>query len=341
MSARAVRIGINGFGRIGRQVFRMAVEDEAVEVVHVNDIAHADMLAALLRFDTTHGPWSHRVRSDGRGLWVDDEPISISATEDPARLPWRERGVDVVLEATGVLRERDDAARHLRSGAPKVLVAGPGEDGLDGELVPGVNVERYDPRRHHVISTGGCVIHCLAPLAKVVHEALGIRHGLVTTVFAYTSAPELHEPATSAGPWRWRGRAAAEGLLPTRSTALATLGRIVPALEGRLRALSLQAPITSGSLMVLACTVQRSTRVTEVDQLLRAQAEGPLRGILAVEDAPVASCDVTGRAHSAIVSGPDLQVLGGHLLEILAWCDDEQSYARRCLDLMLRLAAQR
>lgn len=336
MGVRTTRIGINGLGRIGRQVLRMVFDDDGVEVVHVNDITHAEALASLLRFDTTYGPMAHRVRSDGDALWIDGRTISVSSVEDPCRIPWRERGVDVVLEATGVFRERCDAAQHLQAGARKVLVAVPGSALLDGEFVLGVNADDYDPRRHHVISIGRCTTHCLAPLARVLHEELGIAHGFATTVFAHTSAPELVD-AQHVLRDPWHGGFASDGLVPTTTTAAATIGRLLPALEGRLQSLAIQAPVQCGSMLDLTCRVRRSTRAARVNELLRTWAEGPLRGILAVEDASLVSSDVIGAEHSAIVSAPDTRVLGGHLLKVLAWFDDEWAFSRRCVDMMGRM----
>ncbi len=329
-----MKIGINGFGRIGRQVFRIAHEQEGVEIVHVNDVTEPSTLAYLLSRDSTYGRWKHHVKAEGRWLHVDGTSVSVSAERDPSKLRWRDEGVDVVLESTGVFRKRADAERHLAAGAKKVLVSAPGKDELDGDFIIGVNDDRYDRERHHVISIGSCTTNCLAPVAKVIHDELRIQHGLINTVHAYTSSQSLVD-----GPSKKvrRGRAAAENLVPTTTGAAAMIGKILPDLDGRLHGLAVRAPVKAGSLLDLTCTVERETTAEQVNDALRAQAEGPMKGILAVEDAPIVSSDVIGTAESAIVSSQDTQVLGGHLLKILAWYDNEWAFSRRCVDMMARM----
>lgn len=329
-----MRIGINGFGRIGRQVFRIAYEQEGIEVVHVNDLTEAAGLAPLLQFDTTHGRWGHRVRGDDHVLQVDEGSVSVSAEKDPVRLPWRDRGVDVVLESTGVFRKKEDAAKHLQAGAKKVLISAPGRSPLDGDFVLGVNDDRYDRDRHHIISIGSCTTNCLAPVAKVLHEEFNIRHGLINTVHAYTSSQRLLDgPSKEAR----RGRAAAENLVPTTTGAAAMIGRIIPELDGRLNGLAVRAPVKCGSLLDLTCTVEQETDAGRVNEAFRRRAEGPMKGILAVEDAPIVSSDVIGTEASAIVSAQDTQVIGGRLVKILAWYDNEWAFARRCVDMIARM----
>ena len=329
-----MRIGINGFGRIGRQVFRIAYEVPGVEIVHINDLTEASALAPLLQFDTTHGRFKPRVQGEGAVLHVDGTTISVGTERDPSRLPWREKRVDVVLEATGAFRRKADAAKHLAAGARKVLISAPGKDALDGDFVLGVNADAYDRARHHIISIGSCTTNCLAPIAKALHEELRIQYGLINTVHAYTSSQSLLDgPNTHPR----RGRAAAENLVPTTTGAAAMIGKIIPELEGKLHGLAVRVPVKCGSLLDLTCTVERDTSAERVNDLLRKWARGPMKGILAVEDRPIVSSDVIDTMESAIVSTEDTQVIGGRLIKVLAWYDNEAAFARRCVDMMARM----
>jgi glyceraldehyde 3-phosphate dehydrogenase len=328
-----MKIGINGFGRIGRQVFRMAHESKDVEVAHVNDLSDAETLAYLLRFDTTHGRWDHDVRAEGGALRVDGAEVSVSAQRDPAKLPWRDRGVDVVLEATGAFRSRDEAEGHLAAGAKKVLVSAPGK-GLDGDFVIGVNDDRYDRDRHHVVSIGSCTTNCLAPLAKVLNQEFRIEHGLINTIHAYTASQNLLDGAHKKPR---RGRAAAENLVPTTTGAAAMIGEIIPELEGKLQGLAVRAPVKCGSLLDLTCTVERETTAEGVNDALRKWAEGPMKGILAVDDSASVSSDIIGTNESAIVSSRDTQVVGPRFIKVLAWYDNEWAFSRRCVDMITRM----
>lgn len=329
-----MRIAINGFGRIGRQVFRIAYGRPGIEIVHVNDITEASVLAPLLQFDTTHGRFGPRVQGEGRVLHVDGTTISVSAERDPARLPWREKQVDVVLESTGHFRSKADAAKHLAAGAKKVLVSAPGKDALDGDFVLGVNADRYDGARHHIISIGSCTTNCLGPVARVIHEELRIQHGLINTTHAYTSSQSLLD-----GPSKKprRGRAAAENLVPTTTGAAAMIGKIIPELDGKLDGLAVRAPVKCGSLLDLTCTVEKETTAEQVNDLFRKWARGPMKGILAVEDRPIVSSDVIGTEESAIVSAEDTHVISARFLKVLAWYDNEGAFARRCVDMMARM----
>lgn len=329
-----MRIGINGFGRIGRQVFRIAYGLPGVEIVHINDLTEASALAPLLQFDTTHGRFGARVQGEGAVLHVDGTTISVGTERDPAHLPWREKRVDVVLEATGAFRRKADAAKHLAAGAQKVLISAPGKDALDGDFVLGVNADAYDRARHHIISIGSCTTNCLAPVAKAIHEELRIQYGLINTVHAYTSSQSLLDgPNTHPR----RGRAAAENLVPTTTGAAAMIGKIIPELEGKLEGLAVRVPVKCGSLLDLTCTVERETSAVHVNDLLRKWSRGPMKGILAVEDRPIVSSDVIDTVESAIVSAEDTQVIGGRLIKVLAWYDNEGAFARRCVDMMLTM----
>ena len=329
-----MRLGINGFGRIGRQVFRQAFDRDDVEVVHVNDITDAKTLGVLLELDTTYGRWHHRVRGEGQVLDVDGTTISVTSERDPSRLPWGESGVDVVLEATGVFRERSEAAKHRTAGADKVLVSAPGKGPLDGDFIIGVNEGEYDRERHHVISIGSCTTNCLAPVARVIHEELQIQYGLINTIHAYTASQKLVD-----GPHKKvrRGRAGAENLVPTTTGAAAMIGKIIEDLDGKLDGMAVRAPIKCGSLLDLTCAVHQETTAGELNDTFRRWAAGPLESILVVEDAPIVSSDVIGTEASAIISSRDTQVIGGRFLKVLAWYDNEWAFARRCLDMMTRM----
>ncbi len=330
-----MRIGINGFGRIGRQVFRIAHE-QGLEVAHVNDLTDADMLAHLLEFDSTYGRWSHRVTTEDGRINFNGRSCTVSAEKDPANIPWRDHGVDVVLESTGAFRKREDAAKHLSAGAAKVLVSAPGKSPLDGNFVIGVNADGYDPKSHDVISIGSCTTNCLAPVAKVLNEEFGIRQGLINTVHAYTSSQNLVDGPQKAGRYR-RARAAADNLIPTTTGAAEAIGLVLPELQGKLDGLAVRVPVSCGSLLDLTCVVEKTASAEAVNDALRSRAEGSMKGILAVEDAPVVSHDIIGTEFSAIVSPRDTKVLGGELVKVLAWYDNEWAFSRRCVDMMARM----
>ncbi len=331
-----MKIGINGFGRIGRQVFRIAYEQQGVEVVHINDVADPETLAYLLQFDTTYGPWSHRVRAEGDALVIDDgTTVSVSAEKDPARLPWQATGAEVVLEATGLFRKKEDAQKHIDAGARKVLVSAPGKDGLDGDFILGVNGDQFDPDRHHIISIGSCTTNCLAPVVKVLHDQFGIEKGFINTVHAYTADQKLLD-----GPHKKfrRGRAAAENLVPTSTGAAAMIGQIIPDLAGRLNGIAVRTPIKCGSLLDLTCTLAAGADVEGINEAFREQANGSMKGVLAVDDWPLVSSDIIGREESSIVTSQDTQLIGDRFVKVLAWYDNEWAFSRRCVDMMQRMA---
>ena len=335
MKEGKMRIGINGFGRIGRQVFRIAFERDDVEVVHINDLTDAKTLAHLLEFDTVHSRFPYRVLSDDGSLEVDGRPFPVTARKDPAALPWAEKEVDVVLESTGAFRRREDAQKHLLAGARKVLVSAPGKDALDGDFVIGVNDEKYDPEKHDIISIGSCTTNCLAPLARVIHESFEIRYGLINTIHAYTSSQNLLD-----GPHKdlRRARTAAGNIIPTTTGAAKPIGLIMPELEGRLDGLAIRVPVACGSILDLTCMVEKETTAEKINDLMREQAMGPWKGILAVQDAPVVSSDIIGSPYSSILSPEDTYVTGGHLVKVLAWYDNEWGFSCRCVDMMSRMA---
>lgn len=330
-----MKIGINGFGRIGRQVFRIAFEQDGIDVVHINDLTSADTLAHLLQFDTTYGRWKRDVRGEGEVLYVDGHEISVSSTKEPKKLPWSQKGVDAVLEATGAFRKKENGEDHLSAGAQKVLISAPGKDELDGDFIIGVNEGAYDKNRHQVISIGSCTTNCLAPVTKAIHDEFQINSGVINTTHAYTSSQNLLD-----GPHKKirRGRAAADNLVPTSTGAATMIGKIIGDLDGKLDGLAVRAPLKCGSLLDLTCTVEQESSPQRVNDTFRRVAEGPMNGILRVEDRPIVSSDIIGTEESAIVSSQDTQIVGGHLVKVLAWYDNEWAFSRRCVDMLMRIA---
>lgn len=329
-----MKIGINGFGRIGRQVFRIVQEQQGVEVAHINDLTDAPTLASLLQYDTTYGRWQHRVNGEDGLLHVNGSSLSVSAETDPSQLPWGDKGVDVVLESTGIFRKREDAEKHLSAGASKVLISAPGKSELDGDFVIGVNDADYDRDQHRIISIGSCTTNCLAPVVKALHEEFGIKLGLINTTHAYTSSQKLVD-----GPHKKirRGRSAAENIVPTTTGAAAMIGKIIPELDGKLHGIAVRVPVKCGSLLDLTCTVERDTDAEQVNAALRKHAEGAMKSILSVDDGPLVSSDIIGTTESAIVSSEDTKVLGGNLVKVLAWYDNEWAFSRRCVDMMTKM----
>jgi len=334
----AVRVAINGFGRTGRAAFRAACERGAdVEFVAINDVADPQMLAQLLRRDSTYGPFPGSVAADVGALVVDGRRIAVPAAADPADLPWAELGVDVVVESTGRFRSRADAAKHLAAGARKVIVSAPAKE-PDVTVVLGVNFdEAYDPDLHDVISNASCTTNCLAPVAKVLHDAIGIRHGLMTTVHAYTGDQRLLDAPHK--DYR-RARSAACNLVPTTTGAAKALGLVIPELEGRLNGYAVRVPVPTGSLVDLTVEVERPTSVDEVNDLFAAAADaGPLAGILEYGDEPLVSSDIVKSPFSAVFDPGLTSVVDSTQVKVVAWYDNEWGYSNRLVDLSLRVLA--
>ena len=329
-----VRAGINGFGRIGRNVFRAAqAADADIEWVAVNDITDNATLAHLLRYDTILGPYGGTVESDDEGLTVDGTRVTVLAERDPAKLPWGELGVDVVLESTGFFTDRDAAAQHLDAGAKKVVISAPAK-GEDLTVVLGVNDDQYDPAKHHVISNASCTTNCLAPFAKVAHETVRITHGLMTTIHAYTADQRLQD-APHSDPRR--GRAAAVNLVPTSTGAAKAVGLVLPQLNGKLNGFAIRAPVINGSVVDLTFEAGRETSADELNAAFKAAADGPLKGILRYTEDPIVSTDIIGDAHSSIVDGLLTAVIDGTMVKIVSWYDNEWGYSNRCVDLLQKL----
>jgi len=334
----APRVAINGFGRIGRAAFRSAYErGSEIEWVAINDLCEPELLAHLLRYDTVYGPFTGTVEAGEDCIVVDGREIKVLAERDPANLPWAELQVDVVLEATGHFRKRAEARKHLEAGARKVLISAPGTD-PDVTVVLGVNFEAvYDAEKHDIVSMASCTTNCLAPVAKVLDEGLGIKHGLMTTVHAYTGDQQLID-----GPHKdfRRARAAACNLVPTTTGAAKAVGLVLPALQGKLAGFAVRVPVPTGSLVDLTIEAERPTSVEEVNALLRDAADrGELEGILRYSEEPLVSSDVVKSTFSSIFDGGLTTVVDGTQVKVVAWYDNEWGYATRLVDLAERVLA--
>jgi glyceraldehyde 3-phosphate dehydrogenase len=330
-----VRVAINGFGRIGRNVFRAAYEKGAeIEWVAVNDLIEPPTIAHLVKYDSNYGPFPGSVASTDSGLRVDDARIRVLSERDPAALPWEELGVEVVIESTGLFTDREQAAKHLEAGAKKVVISAPASD-PDVTVALGVNFEQaYDRERHDVISNASCTTNCLAPLAKVIHDAVGIRHGLMTTIHAYTADQRLQDM-----PHRdlRRARAAAVNLIPASTGAAKAIGLVIPELNGRLHGMAVRAPVPTGSVVDLTVEAERETSVEEVNEALRAAATGPLEGILEYTEDAIVSTDIIKNPASSIVDSQLTAVMEATMVKAIAWYDNEWGYSNRLADLVQRL----
>ena len=322
-----VRVGVNGFGRIGRNFLRCALERD-MEVVAINDVAPINVLSHLLAYDSTYGRLHFPVRHDDEAIYVDRTPISVSANPDPAELTWGELGVDVVIESTGRFRARNDAAQHLKSGARKVLISAPGKD-VDLTVVMGVNEDEYDPARHDVVSGASCTTNCVVPMVKVLHEAFGLVKGFLTTVHGYTNDQVLLDAAHKD---LHRARSGAVNIIPTSTGAVRSIGAVVPDLDGRVDGLALRVPVEDGSLADLTVVLERPVTVGEVNAVFRRAAEGDLSGILRVTSDPIVSRDVVGDPSSCVFDMSLTQV-NGELVKALGWYDNEWAYSNRLADL--------
>ena len=332
----ASKIGINGFGRIGRMFFRAALGKPELEVVAVNDITNAATLAHLLKHDSIHGTLKHEVKTEGTSIVVDGRSIQVLAERDPAKLPWTRLGVQAVVESTGLFTARDKAALHIAAGAKKVVISAPA-DGADVTLCLGVNEDTYDRAKHDVISNASCTTNCLAPVAKVLHENFGVIHGLMTTVHSYTSDQMLQD-----GPHSdlRRARAAALSMVPTSTGAARAIGLVLPALKGKLDGIAVRVPTANVSVVDLTATIEKDADEKAVNAAMKKAAEGPLKGILAYSEAPLVSVDFNGNPASSIFDAPLTKVLGGKLVKIFSWYDNEWGYSNRLADVTAFVAAR-
>jgi len=331
-----VRIGINGFGRIGRQSLKAILERAPdLEVVAVNDLVDTSLNALLFKHDSTYGAYPGTVDFTEDSLIIDGRSIKVLKEKDPAALPWGDLGVDIVLESTGIFTDAEKARAHLAAGARKVVISAPAK-GEDITIVLGVNQDRYDPASHHVISNASCTTNCLAPAAKVVHDLLGIERGLMNTIHSYTNDQRILDVAHKDPR---RARAAGQNIIPTTTGAAKALALVIPDLKGKFDGFSLRVPTPTVSVVDFTADVSRSTTVDEVNEAFRAAAAGPMQGILGVSDDPLVSSDFRGDPRSSIVDSASTMVLGGTMVKVIAWYDNEWGYSSRCADLLNLVAA--
>ena len=332
----AIRVGINGFGRIGRNIMRAALGNREFDFVAVNDITDTKTLAHLLKYDSILGNLDATIESGDGWISVNGDKFDVLSQRDPAALPWKDLGVEVVFESTGKFTKREDAAKHIAGGAKRVIITAPAT-GPDATLVMGVNNQIYDPAKHLVISNASCTTNCLAPFAKVLHETFGIRKGWMTTIHSYTNDQVIldfpHKDLR-------RARAAALSMIPTTTGAAKAVGEVLPALKGKLDGFSMRVPTPNVSVVDLAAVLDKKTTGEEVNGAFRSAAAGALKGILAVEDAPLVSMDFRGNPNSSIIDSAYTKVMDGDFVKVLSWYDNEWGYSKRCVDLVVYMATR-
>lgn len=330
----ALRIAINGFGRIGRMVLRAAMKEKSIEIVAINDLTDAKTLAHLLKYDSVHGIFQGKVDYKDHDLIVNGKTIKILAYKDPAELPWKKEKIDLVLEATGIFTAREKAELHLKAGARKVVISAPAT-GEDITIVMGVNHNLYDPKKHHIISNASCTTNCLAPVVKVLHETFGLEKGLITTVHSYTNDQRIldlpHKDLR-------RARAAALSMIPTSTGAAKAVSLVIPELKGKLDGISIRVPTPNVSIADLVATLNKNTDAEKINAALKKASKGALKGILSYEEAPLVSVDFKGNPHSSIVDAGCTKVMDGNLVKVLAWYDNECGFSHRIVDLMRLIA---
>jgi glyceraldehyde 3-phosphate dehydrogenase len=330
----AIKVGINGFGRIGRNIMRAALGSGEIDFVAVNDLTNATTLAHLLKYDSILGNLKADISAAGDTISVDKDQFKVLSVKDPAQLPWKDLGVDIVFESTGLFTDRESAAKHLAAGAKKVIITAPAKK-PDLTVVLGVNEDKYDPKTHQIISNASCTTNCLAPVAKVLHERYGIRKGWMTTVHSYTNDQQLldlpHKDLR-------RARAAALSIIPTTTGAASAVGEVLPELKGRLDGIAMRVPTPNVSVVDLAALVDKKTSAAEVNAAFEEASKGALKGILEYATAPLVSIDFKGNAHSSIVDSQYTSVMDGDFVKVLAWYDNEWGYSNRCVDLVRLLA---
>ncbi|MCL4813986.1 MAG: type I glyceraldehyde-3-phosphate dehydrogenase [Vicinamibacteraceae bacterium] len=330
----AIKVGINGFGRIGRNIMRAALGHKDFDFVAVNDITDTKTLAHLLKYDSILGNLDATIEAGDGWISVNGDKFQVLSQKDPAQLPWKDLGVDLVFESTGKFTKRDDAAKHIAGGAKRVMITAPAT-APDGTFVMGVNHDQYDPATHQVISNASCTTNCLAPFAKVLQDSFGIVKGWMTTIHSYTNDQQLldlpHKDIR-------RARAAALSMIPTTTGAAKAVGEVMPALKGKMDGFSMRVPTPNVSVVDLAAVLAKKTTADEVNAAFRAAAAGPMKGILAVEDAPLVSIDFRGNPHSSIVDAVYTKVMDGDFVKVLSWYDNEWGYSCRCIDLARYMA---
>ena len=332
----AVKVGINGFGRIGRNVFRAALKNPNVEIVAINDLTDAKMLAHLLQYDSVHGTLEEQVTVDGDSIVVAGQKIKVVAERDPAQIPWAELGAEVVVESTGRFTKRADAAKHLEGGAKKVIISAPASD-EDITIVMGVNEDKYDAANHDVISNASCTTNCLAPFAKVLNDKFGIKRGMMTTVHSYTNDQQILDLPHK--DFR-RARAAAESIIPTTTGAAKAVALVLPELKGKLNGMAMRVPTPNVSVVDLVAELEKDVTAEEVNAALKAAAEGELKGILEYSELPLVSRDYNGNTHSSSIDALSTMVMEGNMVKVLSWYDNETGYSNRVVDLVDFIASK-
>ncbi len=326
----ATKVGINGFGRIGRNIMRAALGSKDIDFVAVNDLTNASTLAHLLKYDSILGNLKSDISAKADRISVDGDEFQVLSLKDPAQLPWKDLGVDVVFESTGIFTDRDAAAKHLAAGAKKVIITAPAKK-PDITLVLGVNADKYDPKAHHIISNASCTTNCLAPMAKVLHETFGIKKGWMTTIHSYTNDQQLldlpHKDLR-------RARAAALSMIPTTTGAALAVGEVLPELKGKLDGFAMRVPTPNVSVVDLAAILDKPTTAEEVNAAFKAAADGPMKGILEYVTEPLVSVDFRGNPHSSMIDSPYTKVMDGDFVKVLSWYDNEWGYSSRCVDLL-------
>ncbi|MBN2483080.1 MAG: type I glyceraldehyde-3-phosphate dehydrogenase [Candidatus Omnitrophica bacterium] len=326
----AVKIGINGFGRIGRHVFKIAFEKGDIEIAAINDLTDAATLAHLLKYDSVYGRYQHPVQVKGNAIVVNGKEIKIFAEKDPKNLPWKELGVDIVIESTGVFRKREQVAWHLEAGAKKVILTVPSKDKVDNTIVLGVNDDALT-KDDHIVSNASCTTNCLAPLVKVLHDSFGVIEGLMTTIHAYTNDQRILDfPHSDLR----RARAAALSMIPTTTGAAKAVGLVIPELNGKLNGMAIRVPTPTGSLVDLVVRLKKDASVDEINAAIKKAAEGPMKGILAYCEDPIVSADVIKDTHSSVFDAKSTMKLEGGLVKVLSWYDNEWGYSNRVVDLI-------
>ncbi len=333
----AIKVGINGFGRIGRNFLRAGLKNKELEFVAVNDLTDAQTLAHLLKYDSVHGRFDAKTEAKKDSIIINDKEVKVFAQRDPSQLPWKDLGVDIVLESTGRFTDREGASKHIGAGAKKVVISAPAKD-PDVTLVLGVNEKDYDASRHHIISMGSCTTNCLAPIAKILVDEFGVEYGLMTTIHAYTNDQVILD-----FPHRdlRRARAAGMSMIPTTTGAASALSLVIPELKGKMDGMAIRVPTPNVSVVDLVAEVKRETTVEELNRVLKSYADGKMKGILSVSEEPLVSIDFNGNPHSSIVDAMSTKVIGGKLVKIISWYDNEWGFSNRLVELFVYIFSKR
>jgi len=330
----AIKVGINGFGRIGRLVFRVMEKRDDIEIMSINDITDARTLAHLLKYDSVHGKFDGTVEAKDSSIVVNGKEIQITAERDPANLPWGKLGVDIVVESTGVFRKKEQIAKHLDAGAKKVILTVPAKDEIDATIVLGVNDDDLKPE-HKIVSNASCTTNCLAPVAKVLHDTFGIKEGLMTTIHAFTNDQRILDLPHSD---LRRARAAAVSLIPTTTGAAKAVGKVIPDLNGKLNGMAVRVPTPDGSMVDLVAVTEKEVSVDSVNAAMKKAASGEMKGILEYTEDPLVSIDIVGNPYSSIFDSQATMTIGTNMVKILSWYDNEWGYSNRVVDLLVKMA---